>query len=47
MTYMNKSPFSAGLGLVWRRQSVLWWIFLVNFLLAGMGALTFMRQVIC
>ena len=45
MTDLNKSPFVAGLGLVWRRQSVLWWIFLVNFVLAGMGAVTFMRQV--
>jgi hypothetical protein len=41
----NKSPFVAGAGLVWRRQSVLWWIFLVNFVLAGMGAATFMRQI--
>jgi len=31
--------------LVWRRQSVLWWIFLANLVLAGMGAVTFMRQV--
>ncbi|MGD0124625.1 MAG: hypothetical protein ABSF46_04650 [Terriglobia bacterium] len=45
MTDLNKSPFTAGLGLVWRRQSVLWWIFLVNFLLAGMGAITFRQQV--
>jgi hypothetical protein len=42
---LNKSPFVAGLGLVWRRQSVLWWIFVVNFVLAGMAAVTFMRQV--
>jgi len=41
----NKSPFVAGGGLVWRRQSVLWWIFVVNFVLAGMGAVTFMQQV--
>jgi hypothetical protein len=41
----NKSPFVAGAGLVWRRQSVLWWIFAVNFVLAGMGAVTFMQQV--
>ena len=45
MTDLNKSPFVAGLGLAWRRQSVLWWIFLVNFVLAGMGAATFMQQV--
>ena len=42
---MNKSPFLAGVSLVWRRQSVLWWIFVVNFVLAGMGAITFMQQV--
>jgi hypothetical protein len=42
---LNKSPFVAGVGLVWRRQSVLWWIFAVNFVLAGMGAATFMQQV--
>jgi hypothetical protein len=42
---LNKSPFVAGAVLVWRRQSVLWWIFLVNFILAGMGAATFMRQI--
>jgi hypothetical protein len=41
----NKSPFVAGLGLVCRRQSVLWWIFAVNFVLACMGAGTFARQV--
>jgi len=41
----DKSPWVAGLGLVWRRQSVLWWIFAVNFVLAGMGAATFTRQV--
>ena len=45
MSYPNKSPFVAGAGLVWRRQSVLWWIFVVNFVLAGMGTSTFMRQV--
>ena len=45
MTDLDKSPFVAGLGMVWRRQSVLWWIFLVNLVLAGMGAVTFMRQV--
>jgi hypothetical protein len=45
MSDVNKSPFVAGLGLVWRRQSVLWWIFVVNFVLAGMGAGTFGRQI--
>jgi hypothetical protein len=42
---LNKSPFVAGVGLVWRRQNVLWWIFAVNFVLAGMGAAVFMQQV--
>jgi len=41
----NKSPFIAGARLVWRRQSVLWWIFLVNFVLAGMGAAAFRQQI--
>ena len=45
MSDLNKSPFVAGVGLVWRRQSILWWIFVVNFVLACMGAGTFMRQV--
>jgi hypothetical protein len=42
---LEKSPFAAGGGLVWRRQSVLWWIFVVNFVLACMGTSTFVRQV--
>jgi len=41
---VEKSPLVAGLGLVWRRQSVLWWIFLVNLVLAGMGAAVLMGQ---
>jgi hypothetical protein len=41
----DKSPFLAGFGLVWRRQSVLWWIFAVNFVLACMATATFMRQI--
>ena len=45
MSNLNKSPLIAGLGLVWRRQGTLWWIFVVNFVLACMGAGTFMRQV--
>ncbi len=45
VTDLSKSPFIAGLGMVWRRQSVLWWIFLINLVLAGMGAVTFVRQV--
>lgn len=45
MSNVNKSPFVAGGGLVWRRQSVLWWIFVVNFVLACMGTGTFVGQV--
>ncbi len=30
-------PLAQGAALVWRRQSVLWWIFLVNFVLALIG----------
>jgi hypothetical protein len=45
VTDPSKSPFIAGLSLVWRRQSVLWWIFLVNLVLAGLGTAAFMQQV--
>ncbi len=45
MSNLKNSPFVAGGGLVWRRQRALWWIFLVNFVLACMGAGTFMPQV--
>ena len=41
----GKSAFAAGAGLVWRRQSVLWWIFAVNFLLAFMAARPFAAEV--
>ena len=45
MQNLDKSPFVAGAGLVWRRQSILWWIFIVNFVLAGMGTNAFRRQI--
>jgi hypothetical protein len=32
-----KGALSRGAGIVWRRQGALWWIFLVNFLLALIG----------
>jgi hypothetical protein len=32
-----KGALARGAGIVWRRQGVLWWIFLVNFLLALIG----------
>ena len=34
---MNKGVVTAGARLVWRRQSVVWWIFLVNLILAVIG----------
>ena len=33
----KKGLVSAGAGLVWRRQSILWWVFLVNAGLAALG----------
>ena len=33
-------------GLVWRRRSVLWWVFVVNFVLGAMGALPAARSFI-
>ena len=34
----NKGLVAAGAALVWRRQRVLWWVFLVNFLIGLLGA---------
>lgn len=34
MAASNVRPFSGGAGLVWRRQRIVWWIFVVNFVLA-------------
>lgn len=31
--------FWSGAGLVWRRQRVLWWIFIVNFMFAALGTI--------
>ena len=45
MTDTDKSAFRAGIGLVWRRQGVLWWIFAVNFLLAFMAARPFAADI--
>jgi hypothetical protein len=36
---MNSGVVIGGARLVWRRQSVVWWIFLVNLILAVMGTL--------
>ena len=35
----QKSAFAAGFGLLWRRQNVLWWVFVVNFLCGILGIL--------
>ena len=34
----EKAPIGAGFSLLWRRQGVLWWVFVVNFLCGAMGA---------
>jgi len=39
MTQTDKSAFSSGFGLLWRRQGVLWWIFVVNLLCGALGTL--------
>jgi hypothetical protein len=40
----SKGPFAAGMGLVWRRRSLLSWVFAVNIALGAMGALPPARQ---
>lgn len=35
MAGTNPKTFLSGAGLVWRRQRMLWWIFIVNFILAA------------
>ena len=39
MTDEPKGLIAAGASLVWRRQSVLWWIFAVNIVLGALGTL--------
>jgi hypothetical protein len=39
MTHPHPGPVGAGARLVWRRQRVLWWIYAVNLVLAGLGTL--------
>jgi hypothetical protein len=34
----QKAVFAAGCGLLWRRQSVLWWLFVVNLVCGALGA---------
>ena len=37
MTSRNENPFSSGFSLLWRRQGVLWWIFVVNLFCGMLG----------
>ena len=39
MAEQTKGSAAAGFSLLWRRQGVLWWIFVVNLLCGGLGAL--------
>jgi hypothetical protein len=41
----QSSILGAGAAMVWRRQSVLWWIFVVNFALAFMGTRPFAAEI--
>jgi hypothetical protein len=45
MTQKPSGTFLAGAALVWRRQSLLWWVFFVNLVLAGLAAHGFQQQV--
>jgi hypothetical protein len=45
MIQKPSGTFFAGAGLVWRRQSLLWWVFFVNLVLAGVGAHGFQQRV--
>ena len=40
----NRGLLAEGAGLVWRRRSVLWWVFAVNLVLGAMGTLPAARQ---
>lgn len=35
----EKGLVGAGFSLMWRRQNVLWWVFVVNFICAGLGTI--------
>lgn len=39
MTNVRNSAFSSGFGLLWRRQGLLWWIFVVNLVCGALGTL--------
>ena len=34
----QKGVVAAGFRLLWRRQGVLWWVFVVNFVCGGLGS---------
>ncbi len=38
MVEEQKGVMAAGFSLLWRRQTVLWWVFVVNFVCAALGA---------
>lgn len=44
LTDEHKGLIAAGASLVWRRRSVLWWVFGVNIVLGALGALPAARQ---
>jgi hypothetical protein len=45
MAQKPSGTFFAGAALVWRRQNLLWWVFFVNFVLAGFAAHGFQQRV--
>jgi len=45
MSANGRGAVGGGAGLVWRRQSVLWWIFIVNFILAALGTMGYASKV--
>jgi hypothetical protein len=38
MADQQKGPVAAGFSLMWRRQGILWWVFVVNFVCGALGA---------
>jgi len=40
----QKGVVAAGFGLLWRRQGVLWWVFIVNLVCGGLGTMPAMTQ---
>jgi hypothetical protein len=35
----QKGPVAAGFGLLWRRQGILWWVFVMNFICGALGTI--------